>query len=213
MQVKHVFDEFVSKLSIRIKDIKSGDGDNDDLGPIITPETRQKINEHINEVKDTCDIYSGINNGGEKYIAPTIIVDPPESSRIVNEETFGPVMSIRPFVSEDELIAKIHKTGYGLSSSIFGKNKKRIDRIIKRMKTGNVNVNDAMTSYIIPTLPYGGEGFSGLGKQHGVEGLRSFCRVKSIVINRFNFIDEIGWWGRPKIVEKVLERIVQFLFR
>ena len=81
----------------------------------------KKINEHIDEVKDSCDIYSGINNGGEGYVAPTIIINPPDSSRIVNEETFGPVMSIRPFKSENELIEKIHKTGYGLSSSIFGK--------------------------------------------------------------------------------------------
>ena len=208
-----IVDEFVSKLSVRIKDIKSGEDVNDDLGPIITPETKQKINEHIDEVKDSCQIYSGINNGGEKYIAPTIVIDPPDSSRIVNEETFGPVMSIRPFKTEDELIEKIHKTGYGLSSSIFGKNNTRINRIIKRMKTGNVNVNDAMTSYIIPTLPYGGEGISGIGKQHGVEGLRSFCRVKSIVVNRFNFIDEIGWLGRPKIIEKALEKLVKLLFR
>ena len=136
-----------------------------------------------------------------------------ESSKIVNEETFGPVMSIRPFKTEDELIKKIHKTGYGLSSSIFGKDKKRMNRIIKRMKTGNVNVNDAMTSYIIPTLPYGGEGLSGLGRQHGVEGLRSFCRVKSVVVNRFNFIPEPMWLGRPKFVEPMLRKLVSLLYR
>ena len=208
-----IIEKFISMLSSRIKEIKSGDGDSDDLGPIITPETKQKINEHINEVKESCSIYSGINNGGDKYIAPTIIIDPPETSRIVNEETFGPVMSIRPFKTEDELIGKIHKTGYGLSSSIFSNDKKRIDRIVKRMKTGNVNINDVMTSYVIPTLPYGGEGISGLGKQHGIEGLRSLCRVKSVAVNRFNFLDEPMWWGRPKIVEKVLEKAVNFLFR
>jgi len=208
-----IADKFISKLSFRIKEIKSGGGDSDDLGPIITSETRQKINEHINEVKDSCSIYSGINNGGEKYIAPTIVVNPPDSSRIVNEETFGPVMSIRPFKTEDELIEKIHKTGYGLSSSIFSTDKKRINRIIKRMKTGSVNVNDVMTNYVIPSLPYGGEGISGLGKQHGVEGLRSYCRVKSVVVNRFNFMDEPMWWGRPKIVEKMLKKVVNFLFR
>ena len=95
----------------------------------------------------------------------------------------------------------------------FGKDKKRINSIIKRMKTGNVNINDAMTSYAIPSLPYGGEGMSGLGKQHGVEGLRSYCRVKSIVENRFNFIDEPMWLGRPKFVESFLEKVVNFLFR
>ena len=208
-----IVDEFKSKLSLRIKDIQSGNSDSDDIGPIITDETKQKINEHINEVKDSCDIFSGINNGGDKFIAPTIVVNPPDSSRLVNEETFGPVMSIRSFKSEDELIKKIHKTGYGLSSSIFGKDKKRINRIIKRMKIGNVNVNDVMTSYAIVTLPFGGEGISGLGKQHGVEGLHSFCRVKSIVVNRFNFIDEPMWLGRPKIVEKVLEKLAKLLFR
>ena len=208
-----IFDEFVLKLSDRIKNIKSGGNDNDEVGPIITPETNKKINEHLNEVKDSCRIVSGINNGDEKYIAPTIVIDPPDSSRIVNEETFGPAMSIRPFKTEDELIAKIHKTGYGLSSSIFSKDKKRINKIVKRMKTGNVNINDVMTSYVIPTLPYGGEGISGLGKQHGIEGLRSLCRVKSIVENRFNFIDEPMWLGRPKIIERALEKLTKILFR
>ena len=208
-----IFDEFVSELSTRIKNIKSGDSDDDDLGPIITPETKDKINNHINELKDSCSTIQGINRGGDKYIAPTIIIDPPESARIVNEETFGPVMSIRPFSNEDELIQKIHKTGYGLSSSIFGSNKKRINQIIKRIKTGNVNVNDVMTSYAIPTLPYGGEGISGLGKQHGIEGLRSLSRVKSVVVNRFNFINEPMWWGRPKIVEKILKKATNFLYK
>ena len=70
-----------------------------------------------------------------------------------------------------------------------------------------------MTSYIIPSLPYGGEGKSGLGKQHGVEGLRSYCRVKSVLENRFNFIDEPMWWNRPKIIEKLLRKIVNIIFR
>ena len=144
--VEHnIFDEFTSSLSSRIKEIKSGGDDSDDLGPIITYETKQKIDEHINEIKDSCNIVSGLNNGDDRYIAPTIVIDPPESSRIVNEETFGPVISIRSFKSEDELIEKIHKTGYGLSSSIFGKDKKRINKIIGRMKTGSVNVNDVIS--------------------------------------------------------------------
>ena len=131
----------------------------------------------------------------------------------MNEETFGPVITIKSFNNDEDLINQIHKTGYGLSSSIFVKDKKRMNRIIKRMKTGNVNVNDAMTSYIIPTLPYGGEGLSGLGRQHGIEGLRSFCRVKSVVVNRFNFINEPMWWGRPKIVEKILKKATNFLYK
>ena len=210
---RELFKTFVFKMTSRLKDIKSGNSKDDELGPIITPETRQKINEHINEVKDKCDVYTGDNNGDEKFIAPTIIVDPPISSKVVNEETFGPVITIRPFDNEHDLLKMIHKTGYGLSSSIFGKDYQRIDKIVKKLKIGNVNINDAMTTYIIPTLPYGGEGMSGLGKQHGKEGLRALCRIKSIVVNRFNFIDEPSWWGRPKIIETSLEKIVNFLYK
>ena len=56
----------------------------------------------------------------EKYIAPTLIVDPNEDLRVVNEETFGPVLTIRSFNNEKDLMYMVHKTGYGLSASIFG---------------------------------------------------------------------------------------------
>ena len=60
------------------------------------------------------------------YIAPTLIINPPEYSKVVNEETFGPVISIRSFDLEEDLIKMVHQTGYGLSASIFGRNKSRI---------------------------------------------------------------------------------------
>ena len=139
---------------------RSGSTQNDQLGPIITPENKQKINDHLNEIKNKSKVIYGMSSDHDNFIAPAIVVEPPENSKIVNEETFGPVISVRSFKNEDDLINKIHKTGYGLSSSIFSNNQKRINRIISRLKFGNVNINDAMTSYIIPSLPYGGEGKS-----------------------------------------------------
>ena len=85
--------------------------------------------------------------------------------------------------------------------------------IADRLKVGSICFNDVLTHYGIASLPFGGAGFSGIGKIHGIEGLRSFCRVKSIVVNRFDFINEPTWWGRPKIVEKVLNRFAKLLFR
>jgi len=208
-----IFDTFLSKISDRIKNIKSGESSNADLGPMIVSETKDKVHEHINEVKDSCDIIIGNSEDKGKYITPTLVVDPPESARIVNEETFGPVISLRPFDSEDDLINKIHKTGYGLSSSIFTKNKKRASSIIKKMKTGNVSINDVLTHYGIASLPFGGEGLSGLGRMHGSEGLRSLSRIKSIVVNRFDFANEPWWFGRHKIVEKILKKAVNLLYR
>ena len=119
------------------------------------------------------------------FIPPTLIIEPKDNMQIVNEETFGPVISLRSFTGENELIDKIHKTGYGLSASIFGKNKIRVNNIVKQIKTGNVSINDVLTHYGIASLPFGGEGLSGLGRMHGKEGLRSLCRIKSISM----------WWS------------------
>ena len=106
-----IFDEFLESLSVKIKNIKSGTSEDDHLGPIITPANKQKINEHLNEIKNTSKVIYGMRSGHDNFIAPAIVVETNENSKIVNEETFGPVISIRSFKNEDELINKIHKTG------------------------------------------------------------------------------------------------------
>ncbi len=207
-----VFDKFVNRISKRVKDIKTGEDSSSDLGPMIMSTNSQKVMDHLKEVEDVCEIIKGKSDSKTMFIAPSIVVEPPEDARIVNEETFGPVLSIRKFDNEEDLFLKIHKTGFGLSSSIFGKNKKRINFIVKNIKAGNVSINDVMSHYGIASLPFGGEGLSGVGRIHGKEGLRSLCRTKSIVVNRFNFINEPWWFGRPKIVEKILEKVVNYLY-
>ena len=206
-----VYNEFLEKISLRIKDLKSGDSS--DLGSMIMPENTNKVKDHIKEAETVCNILRGSTDDGEMFIPPTLVLEPTEDLQIVNEETFGPVMSLRKFSNEDELIEKVHKTGYGLSASIFGKNKYRIDNIVKNIKTGNVSVNDVLTHYGIASIPFGGEGLSGVGRMHGKEGLRSLCRIKSVVENRFNFIKEMWWFGRSKKIEKLLEKAIKLLYR
>ena len=206
-----IYDDFTSKISSRIRDIRSGNLS--DLGSMIMPENTSKVKDHIKEAEKVCNILQGGKDDGEMFISPTLVFEPSEDLRIVNEETFGPVISLRKFSSEDELMEKIHRTGYGLSASIFGKNKYRINNIIKNIKTGNVSVNDVLTHYGIASIPFGGEGLSGVGRMHGKEGLRSLCRIKSVVENRFNFIKEMWWFGRSKKVELLLEKAIKLLYR
>jgi acyl-CoA reductase-like NAD-dependent aldehyde dehydrogenase len=108
---------------------------------------------------------------------------------------------------------KIHKTGYGLSASIFGKNNKRMQSIVKNLKTGNVSINDVLTHYGIASLPFGGEGYSGVGRMHGEEGLKALCRIKSIVVNRFNFIEELWWFGKSKKIVGFINKAIKLLYR
>jgi acyl-CoA reductase-like NAD-dependent aldehyde dehydrogenase len=204
---------FLINLLIKfLKDIKTVEDYSSDLGPMIMSANSQKVLDHLKEVEDRCTIVMGESDSKSMFISPSIVIEPPEGSRIINEETFGPVLSIRRFNDEKDLFLKIHKTGFGLSSSIFGKNKKRINFIARNIKAGSVSINDVMSHYGIASLPFGGEGLSGVGRIHGKEGLRSLCRTKSIVVNRFNFISEPWWFNRPKIVEKVLEKVVNYLY-
>ena len=208
-----MFDFYIEKLSTRIKNMSSGDDAGMELGSMIMKENCIKVKEHIDEIEDKSSVVCGEGVASGMFIAPTLIIDPPDSARVVNEETFGPVISLRPFKSEEELIAMIHKTGYGLAGSIFGKNKSRIKRILKKLKIGNVSINDVITHYGIASLPFGGERLSGSGRLHGKEGLRSLCRTKSVVENRFSFLSDPWWFSRSKKIEKILKKVSRALYR
>ena len=193
--------------------MSSGESENDSISCIITPDNYTKINSHLSELDDSTKVIKGTISNGKYYIAPTVVINPPLNSKIINEETFGPVMVLTSFNSDLDLVNTINKNGYGLSGSIFGKNKKRMNNIIKKIKTGTMSVNDLFSHYGITSLPFGGEGNSGLGRLHGKEGLRSFSRVKSIVESKYQFIDDPWWFNRSKKIENLLKKMVSFLYK
>ena len=208
-----IFDEFTLKISDKIKNMSSGESENDSISCIITPDNYTKINSHLSELDDSTEVIKGTASNGEYYIAPTVVISPPLDSKIINEETFGPVMVLTSFSNDLNLVNTINKNGYGLSGSIFGENKKRIKNIIKNIKTGTMSVNDLFSHYGITSLPFGGEGKSGLGRLHGKEGLRSFSRVKSIVESKYQFIDDPWWFNRSKKIESLLKKVVSLLYK
>ena len=107
---------------------------------------------------------------------------------------------------------KIHQTGYGLSGSIFGKDKHRMNRIIRKVKTGNMSINDVFSHYGIASLPFGGEGISGLGRLHGKEGLRSFSHQKGYMSNRIQLKSEFWWYKRSEKFGKFLKKWIKWQY-
>ena len=208
-----IFNEFTEKISTRIKNMTAGNSSNSSIGCIITPENYNKINMHLSEIENDAEIITGVIENEDVFISPTLVINPPANSKILNEETFGPIISIQPFSDDHKLIEDINQTGYGLSGSIFGKNKKRINHIIQNLKTGNMSINDVFSHYGIASLPFGGEGMSGIGRIHGKEGLRSFCRTKSVVESRFHLIDDPWWYNRTKKIEKLLKYAISILYK
>ncbi len=114
----------------------------------------------------------------DNFYAPTILTDIDRDMRVWKEEVFGPVLPVIPFKTEDEAVMLANDTQYGLGSRIFCSDKEKARRIASRIQAGTVEINDV--SRWIPQNPFGGYKKSGMGREHGIIGLRQLCQVKVI---------------------------------
>ena len=208
--------EFINLLKQRIDNLKTGPNKDDHIGAITVESSKNKILSQIEEAKKTSEVYEGSieNNANGWFIPPTLIIDPPQNSMVMNEETFGPVISIHSFIDENDLLMKLnYQNSYGLSASIFTKEKNKARKIAKNISTGAINVNDVLTHYGVSDLPFGGVGKSGIGRVHGKEGLRSFSKIKSLLENKFSFSTELWWYHKKDLYIKLVKKFIKFYYK
>ncbi|WP_433756644.1 aldehyde dehydrogenase family protein [Nocardia sp. CA-135398] len=117
---------------------------------------------------------------GGYYYKPTVIADLADDSRVVQEEIFGPVLTVQAFDTEDEAIALANGTRYGLASGLHTTDLARAHRVADKLQAGIVWVND--WAMLDPAMPFGGVKDSGFGREYGPEALASYTKVKSVVI-------------------------------
>ncbi|MBV9026789.1 MAG: aldehyde dehydrogenase [Streptomycetaceae bacterium] len=118
---------------------------------------------------------------GGFYYKPTIIADLGNDSRIVQEEIFGPLLTVQPFDTEEEAVALANSTPYGLASGLQTKDLARAHRVAARLRAGIIWVND--WAILDPAIPFGGVKQSGYGREYGPEALESYTKIKSVVIS------------------------------
>lgn len=112
------------------------------------------------------------------YLPASIISNPPDESRIMQEEPFGPIFPCQPFSEEDDVVARANNTKFGLGASVFSKDLERARRVASRLEAGNVWINAGLAQH--PGAYFSGWKESGLGGSGGVEGLKQFCNAKSV---------------------------------
>ena len=118
-------------------------------------------------------------------VEPTVLVDVPESSAAVREETFGPTITVARVRDVEEALQRTNATTYGLAGAVFTGSKRRGIAIAERMRSGMTSVNSVIAFASVPSLPFGGVGDSGFGRIHGEDGLKEFTRAKAITAQRF----------------------------
>lgn len=181
---KSKFDEVVKKLKARVEQTVVGDPEDEktDMGPLVAKRQLDLLKDQVDDAlkKGAKIITGGKEPSGLKgaYYLPTILTNIKNSMRVWKEEVFGPVLAIRKFSTETEAIKLANNSLYGLGSLVFTKNKEKAQRVARALKTGTVEINSA--SHWLPCNPFGGYKYSGMGREHGVHGLRELCQIKVI---------------------------------
>jgi acyl-CoA reductase-like NAD-dependent aldehyde dehydrogenase len=153
------------------------------LGPLATAAQQSRVRTYIERgLAEGARLVTGGTElpdgaGAGNYVAPTIFSDVRPDMAIAREEIFGPVLSILPYDTEDEAIAIANDSIYGLSGAVWSADRSRAERVARRLRTGQVDVNG---SFFNPLAPFGGYKQSGLGRELGRYGLEEFLETKSI---------------------------------
>ncbi|MFG1870678.1 aldehyde dehydrogenase family protein [Micromonospora arborensis] len=181
--VDSVFDAFLDKVVARAGQLTVGP-EGSDIGPITMPRQVDVIRGHIDAAITSGGraVLGGPSAVQPPYVHPTVLVDVPEESAAVREETFGPTLTINRVRDADEAISRANALPYGLGGSVFGR--RRAVSIARRLRSGMASINSTLTFAGMSTLPFGGVGDSGFGRIHGEDGLREFGRAKAITRRR-----------------------------
>jgi acyl-CoA reductase-like NAD-dependent aldehyde dehydrogenase len=206
-----VYDEFVAKTVAKAKDVRAGYDANAQIGPITMPKQLDTIRKHIEDAlaRGGRALVGGKDAVGDRYAHPTVLVDVPEDSVAVQDETFGPTLTIAKVKNMDEAITLANNSRYGLGSTVFAR--KRGMELARRLRSGMTAVNSVISFAGIPSLPFGGVGDSGFGRIHGPDGLKEFTRAKAIARQRFRPPMAITTFARTAKTDTNLAKLITLL--
>lgn len=182
-----IYDEFRDKLVQFVQSFKMGEGNEPDvfIGPIQNEMQFGKAKNLFETIeKDGLKPALGgkIPDSDGYFVPPAIIDNPPESSRVVKEEPFAPILPLLKWSSESDVIDRANDTDMGLGASVWSKNLERAQRIANQLEAGNVWVNSHFD--VMPTIPYGGHKASGMGVEWGVDGLKAYCNLQTLWLKK-----------------------------
>jgi acyl-CoA reductase-like NAD-dependent aldehyde dehydrogenase len=211
-----VYDTFLKMMIERVETLELGKGVGQ-IGCMTMASQAEIVKEHLEDAlaKGARVVATGKDNGlvGQgNWTAPMLVAEVTPDMKLYHEETFGPVRAIIAYNTIEEAINLANGTRYGLSASIYDKDHEEARRIGERIKTGSVNINDALLTYGVPGLPFGGVKESGLGYYHGKMGLQSFCDVKSYTECRLPTKTELHWYPIWHNSDRVFEDMMKFLY-
>jgi acyl-CoA reductase-like NAD-dependent aldehyde dehydrogenase len=208
-----IYDAFRDRLRAEFERIAGARGGSDwvDVGPMVNDMQTAVVARQLASARAAgAKVLTGAHWDGRAREIPPILLDRPDPSlEICREETFGPVLPMFSFRTEEEVVALANDSVYGLSASVWSKDLARAERVARALVTGNVSVNNVMVTEGNHALPFGGTRRSGFGRYKGELGLYSFSNAKAVMIEPSSAKIEANWF--PYGAEKY--RLFQDLIR
>ena len=205
-----IYERFTDMLVAKAKDLSQGSLQSGDLGYIRLPKHYVYLNDLIKDaVSKGAEIMCG--EIGEESFSPVILKGVPQDARIMKEEAFGPVLPIASFDgSVSEAVRLANDTDTGLSASVWTGDKHKAQDTLKQLRAGLLSINEAITGPAIPALPFGGVKQSGIGRSHGVEGVRFFMDEISCTSFFGKIKKEFFWFRYGDEYTKSLKDVMSF---
>lgn len=180
-----IYDAFCERLAERVAGLKTGDpAENVYTGPVINEAARKRVLSYIELGKQEGRLLSGgqaIEQEGGYYVAPTVFADIAPTSRLAQEEIFGPVLSVIRAADFDDALDIANDTEYGLTGAIYSSSRERLDRASAEFHVGNLYLNRKCTGAMVGAHPFGGFNMSGTdSKAGGPDYLTLFTQGKSV---------------------------------
>ncbi len=197
-----VYDAFIAEVTARARDLRAGPGQK--IGPMTIPTQPGVVRRHVADAlgRGGKALIGGLDAVGDRYVQPTVLLDVPEDSVAVTEETFGPTLTIAKVPDMDEAVRRANASAYGLGATVFSR--AHGAQLARRIRAGMVSVNSVISCVAIPSLPWGGVGQSGFGRIHGADGLREFTAAKAIARQRFTPPLHLTTFARTPGADKAL---------
>ena len=205
--VESVADQFIEIITNMAKKIQVGK----DYGPATMPSQLNVIQSHLDDAKarGAKFLVGGADSVKGAFVEPVIMVDVPEDSTAMTQETFGPTLAINKVLNTDEAIRLSNASSYGLAAAVFSK--RNGEQIASKLACGMVSINSVFLFAAIPSVPFGGVKDSGYGRIHGAEGLLEYTYARTVVKTRFKIPLKFTSFKRTRFSEKILTTLIKRL--
>ncbi|WP_017434335.1 aldehyde dehydrogenase family protein [Saccharococcus caldoxylosilyticus] len=192
---ERLYDSLIDKLIKRLDFLRIGDplDEKTEMGPLISASHLEKVEDYIQiGTQEGAVLLRGGKRIKEQgyYLSPAVFVNVHQDMRIVQEEIFGPVITVQRFQNDKEAIELANDTVYGLAAGIFSRDLERAEQIARKLRTGTIWINSYHTPYV--DAPWGGFKQSGIGRELGPQGFIAFTETKHVNISQNG--KPLGWY-------------------